>query len=282
MKTKTPRSTGSESCPPSEETSCAVELRDVWKSFEGKEVLRGVTLSVRVGQTTVVIGRSGEGKSVLLKHVIGLLKPDKGSVVVYGEDISDKQEKNLTNVRERVGMLFQGSALFDSLNVRENVGFALDERRELQKEEIDQKVEDELARVGLPGIPGKMPSDLSGGMRKRVGLARTIVNRPQLILYDEPTTGLDPITADSINDMILQMQQELKVTSIVVTHDMASALKVGDRVALLHQGRIIFEGTPEEIQNTSNEYVRQFVEGRAEGPMTAGMAPGNNGSARQH
>jgi phospholipid/cholesterol/gamma-HCH transport system ATP-binding protein len=253
--------------------SCAeegdmVSLERITKSFDGKRVLDGVDLSVRTGETMVVIGRSGEGKSVLLKHIIGLLKPDTGRVFVDGEEISHLSEKDLIPVRKKVGMVFQGSALFDSLNVRENVGFQMDQEGEEDSAEIDRRVEEELRHVSLEGVLEKKPAELSGGMKRRVGLARTTVMRPKVILYDEPTTGLDPITADSINELIVRMQKDLCVTSIVVTHDMASAYKVGDRIALLHRGRIAFIGTPDEVRETDNPQVRQFIEGRARGPLT--------------
>jgi phospholipid/cholesterol/gamma-HCH transport system ATP-binding protein len=246
----------------------AVRLERLSKGFNGKPVLIDIDLSIRPGETMVVIGRSGEGKSVLLKHIIGLLKPDAGKVYVCGEEISQLSEKNLVPIRKKVGMVFQGSALFDSMTVRENVGFPLDQEGEFLSEEIDRRVVEELRRVNLEGILEKRPAELSGGMKKRVGLARTTIMRPEVILYDEPTTGLDPITADSINDLILQMQKELHVTSVVVTHDMASAQKVGDRIALLHGGRIVFLGEAGEIDSTTDKMMRQFVEGRAAGPLT--------------
>lgn len=258
------------SLPPAEPSKPddAVRLEGVTKAFNRKPVLTDVDLAVKPGETMVVVGRSGEGKSVLLKHVIGLLKPDSGKVYVCGREISRLSEQDLVPIRKKVGMVFQGSALFDSMNVRQNVGFPLDQEGELPPEEIEQRVVEELRRVSLEGILDKRPAELSGGMKKRVGLARTTIMRPEVILYDEPTTGLDPITGDSINDLILQMQRELRVTSIVVTHDMASAQKVGNRIALLHRGRIVFLGTADEIESTTDPQMRQFVEGRAAGPLT--------------
>jgi phospholipid/cholesterol/gamma-HCH transport system ATP-binding protein len=259
------------SLPPSLESSKpeeAVRLQGVSKAFDGKEVLVGVDLGVKPGESMVVIGRSGEGKSVLLKHIIGLLQPDAGKVYVCGQEISRLSEDELTPIRKKVGMVFQGSALFDSLTVRENVGFFLDQEKELPPKEIDGRVVEELRRVNLEEILDKKPAELSGGMKKRVGLARTTIMQPEVILYDEPTTGLDPITADAINDLIIQMQQELRVTSVVVTHDMASAQKVGSRIALLHRGKIVFLGTAGEIPSTDDAQMRQFVEGRASGPLT--------------
>lgn len=250
--------------------SVIVRLEGVAKAFNHRPVLAGVDLSVRTGETMVVVGRSGEGKSVLLKHIIGLLQPDSGKVYVDGQDISHLSDKELVPVRRKVGMVFQGSALFDSMTVRENVGFRLDQEGELASREIEARVAEELRRVNLEGILDKKPAELSGGMKKRVGLARTTVMRPKVILYDEPTTGLDPITADAINDLILRMQRELHVTSVVVTHDLPSAQKVGNRIALLHQGKILYLGSAEEIRSTTNPLMRQFVEGRAAGPLTAG------------
>ncbi len=261
---------------PSESTSVAaasadramVRIEGLEKSFDGKQVLRGVDLSVNPGETMVVIGRSGEGKSVLLKLIMGLIPPDRGSIWVDGEEITHLRERDLSAVRKKIGMLFQGAALFDSLTVRGNVGFALDEERAVPDDEIESRVIEELQRVQLEGILDKRPAELSGGMKKRVGLARALVKRPKVVLYDEPTTGLDPITADAINNLILRMQKELGVTSIVVTHDMASARKVGNHVALLNKGRILFTGTISDLESTDDPYVRQFVDVRAEGPLT--------------
>jgi len=252
------------------EPEAIVRLERLAKAFSRKWVLRGVDLEVRTGETMVVVGRSGEGKSVLLKHIIGLLQADAGKVYVDGEEISSLSENELVPVRRKVGMVFQGSALFDSMTVRENVGFRLDQDRALSADEVSERVAEELRRVNLEGAMDKKPAELSGGMKRRVGLARTIITRPKVILYDEPTTGLDPITADAINDLILQMQEELRVTSIVVTHDMASAQKVGNRIALLHGGRIVYLGTADEIRTTESTEMRQFVEGRARGPLTEG------------
>jgi len=199
---------------------------------------------------------------------MGLLQPDEGTVLIEGEDITRLSEKQLYPVRQKLGMLFQGAALFDSLSVLENVGFTLFEHTRMTEEDIRQRVTENLQRVQLEGILDKKPAELSGGMKKRVGLARAIINRPKVILYDEPTTGLDPITADAINDLILSMQKQLKITSVVVTHDMASAYKVADRIAMLFQGEIIAIGTVDEIRRSDNPYVQQFIRGEARGPIT--------------
>ncbi len=244
-----------------------IEIIDLRKSLGGKEVLKGVNLRVNRGETVVVIGRSGCGKSVLLKHIIGLMKPDSGKVIIDGVDITQLSRDELIQFRKRMGMLFQGSALFDSLSVWENVGLGLIEHSKLTQSKIREIVKKKLELVGLSGVEELRPSELSGGMKKRVGLARAIAMEPEIILYDEPTTGLDPIMADVINQLIRHLQHTLGVTSIAVTHDMVSATKIGDRIAMLHDGRIIFEGTPEETRETDNEIVRQFVEGRAEGPI---------------
>jgi phospholipid/cholesterol/gamma-HCH transport system ATP-binding protein len=239
------------------------------KRFGPKVVLDGVELWVERGETRVVIGRSGEGKSILLKHIIGLMEPDEGAVVVDGIGLDWREKESLAKVRSAVGMLFQGAALFDSMNVHDNVAFALKEQGRLSGADIDRIVEENLELVNLRGVGRLMPAELSGGMKKRVGLARALAASPKVMLYDEPTTGLDPINADVINKLIRDMQRKLGVTSIIVTHDMTSAYEAGDRLSMLHQGQIIETGTPDEIRNTSNPIVRQFVMGLAEGPITA-------------
>ena len=245
-----------------------IVIRDVCKNFESHRVLNNANLNIERGQTTVIIGRSGCGKSVLLKHIVGLLKPDSGKIFVDGQDISLLNEKQMKVMNLKIGMVFQGGALFDSMTVGENVGFALIEHQQVEKRELLERIEESLSMVDLSGIENLMPSELSGGMKKRVSLARAICMRPEIILYDEPTTGVDPITADSINELIRSMHDKLKVTSIVVTHDMKSAYRVADKVAMLYQGRIIAEGTPDEIQNTDNPVVHQFINGLAKGPIT--------------
>jgi phospholipid/cholesterol/gamma-HCH transport system ATP-binding protein len=240
-----------------------IEIRALTKRFGQNVVLSGVNLAVQNGQTLVVLGRSGCGKSVILKHLIGLLKADSGQVLVDGEDITGLPERKLTAVRRKVGMLFQSAALFDSMSVEENLAFPLREQHIRDEKEITDRVAEALAMVDLAGEQEKMPADLSGGMRKRVGLARTIVGRPRCILYDEPTTGLDPITSDSINRMIRRLQRRLSVTSIVVTHDMKTAFHCADRVALLHEGKVHFEGTVEDLRASKDPIITDFIEGRS-------------------
>ncbi|VAX34146.1 Phospholipid ABC transporter ATP-binding protein MlaF [hydrothermal vent metagenome] len=244
-----------------------IKIEDLYKSFGDKKVLRGVNLEVEPGESMVVIGGSGSGKSVLIKHIIGLLKPDSGRVIIKGVDISSLKERELYDVRKTFGMLFQGAALFDSLTVWENVAFTLLRHGKISAEEARNIASAKLRLVGLSGVEDLMPSELSGGMRKRVGLARAIAHEPEVILYDEPTTGLDPIMADAINDLIIELRERLHVTSIAITHDMKSAYKIADRIAMLYEGKIIGVGSPEEIKNTSNPVVRQFITGSAVGPI---------------
>jgi len=244
-----------------------IELRNIHKHFEGNHVLRGVDLSVEKGESAVVIGGSGSGKSVLLKHIIGLMVPDKGTIMIDSTDLSLLDETDLNNLRKKCGMLFQSAALFDSMRVWENVGFGLKRHTHLNDKDIKEIAIEKLRMVGLVGIEGFMPSKLSGGMRKRVGLARAIAMNPDLLLYDEPTTGLDPIMADAINDLIIKMREELKVTSVTITHDMKSAYKIADTIAMLYNGVIIKKGSPEEIKSTSDPVLRQFIEGNATGPI---------------
>ncbi len=251
-----------------ETNDAMIRVSGVEKRLADKWVLKGVDLSIPAGETHVIIGRSGEGKSVLLKHLCGLFQPDSGKIWIDGEEIASLSEKELYRVRAKIGMLFQGAALFDSLNVKENVGFALYEHQKLSEEEIESRVLRNLQMVKLGNVMDKMPSELSGGMRKRVGLARAITQDPLIILYDEPTTGLDPVTSDAINDLIIQMAEQLKVTSVVVTHDLASAFKIGSRFSMLHGGKVIYTGTPDEVRKTDNTYIRQFIEGKAAGPLT--------------
>ncbi len=245
-----------------------IEIKGIHKWFDGQHVLQGVDLTIRDGETLVIIGRSGCGKSVLLKHIMAILEPDEGDILIDGKSIFSMTAEEQDKCRLQLGMLFQGAALFDSLTVRENVGFSLIEHTKTAEGVIDQKVREKLSLVGLAGIEDLMPASLSGGMKKRVGLARAICNEPKSILYDEPTTGLDPINADVINDLILRMQKQLKVLSIVVTHDMTSAYKVADRIAMLYRGKIIATGTPDEIRNSKDPVVQQFVTGSAHGPIT--------------
>jgi phospholipid/cholesterol/gamma-HCH transport system ATP-binding protein len=247
-----------------------IEIKDVHKSFGDLKVLCGVNLTIRTGECIVVLGRSGSGKSVLLKLIIGLMKPDSGFISADGQPVSELGYDGLAELRKRFGMLFQMAALFDSMTVEENVGLALREHTRKTREEIQAIVTRKLALVNLSGIEDKKPSALSGGMKKRVGLARAIAMDPDYILYDEPTTGLDPVTAQQINVLIRELQEKLNVTSIVVTHDMKSAFHVGDRLCLLHDGRIHFDGTPKEMERSSDPVVRQFIRAEAEGPLTDG------------
>ncbi|MFA5164783.1 MAG: ABC transporter ATP-binding protein [Candidatus Omnitrophota bacterium] len=245
-----------------------IELINLCKAFDDNVVLDNVNLTIKDGETVVIIGRSGTGKSVMLKHIIGLMKPDSGQVMIDGQDVTRLGGKELNELRLKFGMLFQGAALFDSLSVRDNVAFNLLEHRKMDDDSIDRRVAECLELVGLKGIEGLKPSELSGGMRKRVGLARAICMDPKIILYDEPTTGVDPIMADAVNDLIKGLQSKLKTTAIAVTHDMTSAYKIADRIAMLYKGKIVESGTPEQIKNTSNPIVKQFITGAAKGPIT--------------
>jgi phospholipid/cholesterol/gamma-HCH transport system ATP-binding protein len=245
----------------------AIQFEEISKRLGRKDVLRGVDLDVARGESLVIIGRSGTGKSVLLKHVVGLMRPDRGTVRVNGIDVASLEEKELLSLREQMGMLFQGGALFDSMTVGENVGLALREHTPLPEKQIEIVVGEKLALVGLSGSEGSRPSSLSGGMKKRAALARALALNPKIMLYDEPTTGLDPITSDVINRLIRRLQDRLKITSIAVTHDMRSAYHIADRIAMLHEGRIHAMGTPDEIQATRDPIVRQFIEGSSEGPL---------------
>ncbi|HEY2081972.1 MAG TPA: ABC transporter ATP-binding protein [Verrucomicrobiae bacterium] len=241
-----------------------IEVRNLQKSFGAQKILNGVSLRIETGESVVIIGRSGGGKSVLLKHMVGLLQPDSGEVLIDGENIEPMNERELLRVRSKFGMLFQGAALFDSMTVAENVGFAFRRNKQMSPEEIRRRVTEALAVVDLPGTEDKKPSELSGGMKKRVGLARAIVYQPQIVLYDEPTTGLDPIVSDSIDHLILRVRDRFKVTSVVVTHDMRSARRVGQRILMLHDKKIYAAGTPDEIFNSSDPIVRRFIDGVSE------------------
>ncbi len=236
-----------------------IEIVNLHKSFYDNHVLRGVNLKVYDGETLVIIGKSGCGKSVLLKHIMGILKPDEGKVLVDGIDINHS-ESNLFEIRKRFGMVFQGAALFDSLTVAENVIIGLREHTRLSYKEMLDIAKEKLSLVGLEGTEHLKPAELSGGMKKRVGIARALAHDPEYILYDEPTTGLDPIMADRINKLMLDLKRRLKKTTIIVTHDMHSAFMVGDRIAMLDGGKIIFEGTPEETLKTKNKRVREFIQ----------------------
>lgn len=246
-----------------------ISIRNLHKRFGTQEVLDGVDLDINSGESLVILGRSGCGKSVLLKQITGLISPEHGSIMFEGEDITKFGRRKLFEMRKHFGMLFQGAALFDSMTVGENVGLPLEKHGHMSAEEIKATVFEKLKLIGLTDVFDSYPSQLSGGMKKRVGLARAIVMDPQVVLYDEPTTGLDPIMADVINSLIRDLQSELNITSVVVTHDINSAYRVADRMTMLHEGRIIYSGTPEETRETDNAIVRQFIEGRAEGPVRA-------------
>ena len=241
-----------------------IEVRQLSKSFGSQLILDGVDLRIESGESAVIIGRSGGGKSVLLKHIIGLLQPDAGEVFVDGENITRMNERQLLRVRAKFGMVFQGAALFDSMTVAENVAFPLERKHQFTPGEIAKRVAAVLELVDLPGTEKKNPAELSGGMRKRVGLARAIVYEPQIVLYDEPTTGLDPIVSDSIDKLIVRVRDHLKVTSIVVTHDMRSAQRVGNHVIMLHERKVYANCTPEKLFASTDPVVRQFVDGVAD------------------
>jgi phospholipid/cholesterol/gamma-HCH transport system ATP-binding protein len=241
-----------------------IEARNLQKSFGDQKVLDGVSFRIENGESVVIIGRSGGGKSVLLKHLIGLLQPDSGEVLIDGENIEQMNERQLLQVRRNFGMVFQGAALFDSMTVAENVAFGLRRHEHLTDAEIARRVAATLEVVDLPGTENKSPAELSGGMRKRVGLARAIIYEPKIVLYDEPTTGLDPIVSDSIDKLIIRVRDHLKVTSIVVTHDMRTARRVGNRVLMLHEKKIYANAPPDEFFSSQDPVVRQFVDGVAD------------------
>jgi phospholipid/cholesterol/gamma-HCH transport system ATP-binding protein len=238
-----------------------ISMRGITKSFSRCQVLGGVDLDVRKGETLVVIGRSGTGKSVLLKIAAGLMKPDSGTVTVFGHRFDQIDRVTLLSLRLRMGYVFQGAALFDSLTIAQNVGLGLSEAAGMQREQIAAIVEERLGWVGLDGQGSKLPSQLSGGMRKRAALARAIAMNPEIVLYDEPTTGLDPITAEGINDLIVSLRERLHVTAIAATHDMHSAFEIADRIALLDEGRIVFDGSPDDARTSGDPRLLQFISG---------------------
>lgn len=244
-----------------------IKLVDLHKSFGKQKVLNGIDIEIEEGKTTVIIGRSGGGKSVLLKHIIGLLKPDSGQVLVDGTDIAKLGDRDLNEIRKKFGMLFQEAALFDSMSVGENVAFPLREHTRMKEREIRETVADRLRSVGLTGVEEKMPSELSGGMRKRVGLARAIALRPQIVLFDEPTTGLDPVMTEAINRLIIDTQKRFSYTCVVISHDIQSIFEIGDRIAMLYEGKIIEYGSPEELRATRNPVTVQFLSGSIDGPI---------------
>ncbi len=245
-----------------------IHISHLYKSFARDSVLTDFNLTVKAGETKVIIGRSGAGKSVLLKCIMGLVRPDSGSIKINGVEVTDIAEKEYNKIRMDIGLLFQGGALFDSMSVADNVAFVLNEFKNLDKKTVQKKVEEALALVGLQGVEDLNPSQLSGGMKKRVSLARILCMEPQMIFYDEPTSEVDPIMADAINNLIIDLRNKLKVTSIVVTHDMNSAFKVADSIAMVYHGQVIAEGTPDEIRHTKHPVVKQFIYGEAHGPIT--------------
>ena len=249
-----------------------IQLVDVYKAFGPKRVLEGFTLDVPEGETMVIIGYSGTGKSVAIKHIVGLLTPDAGNVIVDGEAVPDLEREALYNLRSKIGYVFQFAALFDSLTIGDNVALALRKDRTLSESEIQKRVRESLALVDLPDVESKYPAELSGGMRKRVGIARAIVKRPKYLLYDEPTTGLDPVTSAVIDELMVRMRQKLGVTGVVITHDMRSAYTVGTRIAMLYEGRVRQVGTVDEIRHSTDPIVRQFIEGKPDlEPLVAGV-----------
>ncbi|MGE5236653.1 MAG: ABC transporter ATP-binding protein [Acidobacteriota bacterium] len=238
-----------------------ITVIDVWKSFSGKDVLRGVDLAVRAGESLVILGGSGAGKSVLLKHLIGLIQPDRGHIIVDGEDMACADPNVCLALRRKFGMSFQEGALFDSMNVSENVAFSLRRHTRMREDEIADRVRECLALVHLDGVQGKMPSELSGGMRRRVGFARAIALRPEILLFDEPNTGLDPITAAAIDKVIVEMRDNLDVTMVTITHAINSAYRVADRIAMLHDGRIVAVSPPDEFRTNPDPYIQKFLAG---------------------
>jgi phospholipid/cholesterol/gamma-HCH transport system ATP-binding protein len=245
-----------------------ISLQNLYKSFDGRQVLRDMSIDVERGESLVIVGGSGTGKSVTLKHIIGLLKPDRGRVIIDGHDITNMRDVELNQFRRRFGMSFQEGALFDSMSVFENIAFPLRRHTKMSEKEIRARVEECLEDVHLHGVEKKRPSELSGGMRRRVGFARAISLKPEILLFDEPTTGLDPVISDVVAELIEEMDVKLGTTTVTITHDMKVAFKIADRVAMLFQGQIIEQGTAEEFQRSENPIVQQFIEGRAQGPLT--------------
>lgn len=250
-----------------DEREVVIEVIDLVKKFGDRTILQGVNLKIYRGETFVIMGGSGCGKSTLLRHMIGSLKPDSGRVILLGEDITDLSGDELDPLRKKIGMSFQSSALFDSMTVAENVSLSLREHTKLEKNVIDIMVKMKLELVGLRGFEDLLPSELSGGMRKRVGLARAIAMDPQIIFYDEPTAGLDPIVAAVIDKLIIDLSKKLSINSVVVTHDMKSVMSIADRIAMLYEGKVLTIGTPDEIKNSENEIVQQFISGNSDGPI---------------
>ncbi len=242
-----------------------IRVTGLRRAFEAQEVLRGLDLDVASGEILVVIGRSGGGKSVLLKHLVGLLRPDAGGIFVDGTDITRLTRSSLDRIRERYGVVFQGGALFDSMSVFDNVAFPLREKTRLRAADIRQKVDEKLAQVGLDGMGHKNPAEISGGMRKRVAIARALVTEPEVVFFDEPTTGLDPILVNTIHHLIVELHRKFRFTAVVVSHEIPEIFRIADRVAMLHEGVIVDSGTPEAIQGSANPIVQQFIRGEIEG-----------------
>ena len=249
----------------SDDSSPMIAVRSLMKKIGQQEILRGVDLKISSGETLAIIGRSGGGKSVLLKHMVGLMEPDSGEIWIQGQNIIGMNERQLGAIRKKVGILFQGGALFDSMTVADNIAFPLREAGERDRKVLRSKVSEMLDVMEMDGQEDKMPETLSGGMKKRVGLARAIIRRPSCVLYDEPTAGLDPVVADSINRLIRRLQQRFGMTSVVVTHDMKSAFDVADRIAYLHEGQIYFNGTASQLQKSSDPLIQDFLLGRSDG-----------------
>lgn len=237
----------------------AIEVRHLHKWFRDNHVLRGLDLKIRTGTTTAIVGSSGAGKSVLLKHIIGLVKPDSGRIFIFGQEITGKTGRSLEAIQKRFAMVFQGSALLNSLTVAQNVGLGLTEQRKLSKRQIDEIVEEKLALVGLEGKGWQLPGELSGGMKKRVGIARALAMDPDIILFDEPTTGLDPVMAERIDALIVELKEKLKKTAVIVTHDMDSAFTIADHIAMIYEGKIVEQGSPDEFRQSTNPVVEQFI-----------------------
>ncbi len=252
-----------------------IDIKDVHKKFGQRQILSGASLEIYKGETMVIMGGSGCGKSTLLRHMIGAIRPDSGSVYVMGRDIANMSEEELDTTKKKFGMLFQSGALFDSLSVKENVAMPIREHTKLDENIISIMIKMKLELVGLRGFENLMPAQLSGGMKKRVGLARAMVMDPEIVFYDEPTTGLDPIMAGVIDKLILDLSKKLSITSVVVTHDMQSVFRIADRIAMLHDGKVVQAGTAEEIKNTSNPIVKQFINGNPEGPINFFMDKDN-------
>ncbi len=244
-----------------------IEVIDLRKSFNGQEVLRGVNLTIKKGETTTIIGRSGGGKSVLLKHLIGVIRPDSGSIIVDGEDITKLKKRDLKRVKRKFGMVFQFAALFDSMTVLDNIAFQMRELSSMKEEEIVRQARDMLKKIGMAGMENKFPDEISGGMAKRVGIARALVMRPEYMFFDEPTTGLDPIVENNIHQLMTTCTAEVECTDIVISHNIGEVMKISDKVAMLHEGEIIACGTPDEIAESDNPVVRQFIAGSPDGPI---------------